>query len=125
MHLLCWNNKNQHYQRNISWHVSIQPGFLIIVTIFHQFVGRWVALTNGSIVTGFAGSLETRDIRRDFRRVILSQASRSLVFLPAGDSEPLPAFPQTLAAYAQFFGELSFIHYILMFQHEALEVVFQ
>jgi len=117
VHLLCWNNKNPHYQRNISWHVSIQPGFLIIVTIFHQFVGRWVALTNGS--------LETRDIRRDFRRVILSQASRSLVFLPAGDSEPLPAFPQTLAAYAQFFGELSFIHYILMFQHEALEVVFQ
>jgi hypothetical protein len=47
------------------------------------------------------------------------------VFLFAGQAKSLAALPQAFAADAQFFGQLGFIHLVLMFKDKLLEIVFE
>jgi hypothetical protein len=49
----------------------------------------------------------------------------SALFLLAGNIEALATLPQALATDAEFLGELSLIHLVLVFENEALEIILQ
>lgn len=82
----------------------------------------------GVWVTGCGGKNGAQKRQRDPKRVALlvlltaDLGVRGAGFL-ARNAEALAAFPQALAADAQFACQLGFGHMLLMFEHEVLEVI--